>query len=298
MSAEKELLELRSFWASITIPIVISSGLGCVIRTQTPLQWDFSWIGTNLFLDIFKVPLGILALIFPSVALVASNHRSRQSARLISLQNSQNIFVNHYTHMDKFEEHCRELETFKKSFLSAHNPRIFHSVIYPRSKDGDYSLNSEFLSKFGKKNGELMFRAVDIRNRFTEGKITRDQARTMVSEFIIEALKLVLFVDGQFRIPLDNIRMFSDLMEVVVSLSELVQAFTEFDGSSQYRFEVGYLRYFGSAALGICEYTDIALKSYKDRFDIKAPGAAELYHLFGTSKEEGPDVGQDGGVHN
>jgi len=295
MSAEKELVELRSFWTSIAVPIVISCSLGCVIRTQTPLQWDFSWNGTNLFLDIFKAPLGILALIFPSVALVASNHRSRQSARLISLQNSQNIFVNHYTHMDKFEEHCRELENFKKSFLSAHNPRIFHSVIYPRSKDGDYSLNSEFLSKFGKKNGELMSRAVDIRNRFTEGQIIRDQARTMVSEFIIEALKFVLFVHGQFRIPLDNLRMFPDLMEVVASLSELVQAFTEFDGSSQYRFEVGYFRYFGSAALEICEYTDIDLKSYKDRFNIRAPGAAELYHLFGTNKEESPDVGQDGG---
>lgn len=290
MSAERELFELRSFWISIVVPIAISCGLGCVLRTQTPLQWDFSWNGANDFLEIFRVPIGILALIFPSVALIASNHRSRQTVRLISLQNSQNIFVNHYTHMDKFEEHCRELEAFKKSFLSAHNPRIFHSVIYPMSKDGDYSLNSEFLYKFGKKNAELSSRAVDIRNRFTEGQITRDQARTMVSELIIEALKFVLFVHGQFRIPLDNLRMFSDLMEVVASFSELVQAFTEFDGSSQYRFEVDYFRYFGSKALEICEYTDIDLKSYKDRFDNTTPGAAELYKLFGTNKEQDSDV--------
>jgi len=265
MSAERELVELKTFWASIVFPISISLIVGFVIRAHTPLQWDFSSQGTNLFLEIFKVPLGILALIFPSVALVASNHRSRQTARLISLQSLQNIFVNHYTHMDKFEEHCRELEAFKKSFLSAHNPRIFHAVIFPMSRSGDYSLNSEFLHKFGKKNAELMSIAVDISNRFKEGQISREQARKMVSEFIIEALKFVLFVHGQFRIPLDNLKMFSDLMEVVASLSELVQAFTEFDGSSQYRFEVDYFRHFMSTALKICQYTDIDLKSYKDR---------------------------------
>ena len=160
MSAEKELVKLPSFWASIIVPSAISCALGIVICTQAQLYWDFSYKGVNFFLEIFKVPLGILALVFPLLALVASNHRSRQSARLILLQNSQNVFTNHYTHLNKFEEHCRDLEAYRKSFLSVHNPRIFHSVIYPKSKDGDYSLNSTFLGKFGKKNAELMGRAL------------------------------------------------------------------------------------------------------------------------------------------
>lgn len=290
MSAEKELVKLRSFWASIVVPILISCILGIVIRTYSPLQWDFSWIGTNLFLEIFRAPLGILALIFPLVALVASNHRSRQSARQILLQNSQNIFVNHYTHMDKFEEHCRELNVFKKSFLSAHNPRIFHAVIYPKSKDGDYSLNSEFLRKFGKKNAELHFRAVEIRNKFTKEQITKDQAAAKLSEFIIEALKFVLYVHSQFRIPLDHLRGYSDLIETVASLSELVQAFTEFDGSSQYRFEANYFRDFCSDILEICGVADIDLKDYKDRFNISATDAAGMYRLFGSDEKEGSEV--------
>ncbi len=296
MIAEKELVKLRSFWMSIAAPSVISCLLGIAIYTRTPLQWDFSYNGTNLFLEIFRVPLGILALIFPSVALVASNHRSRQSARLISLQNSQNIFANHYTHMDKFEEHCREMETFKKSFLSAHNPRIFHSVIYPKSKDGDYSLNSEFLYKFGKKNGELMFRAGEIRNKFTEGDNGREQTRAMISEFINEALKFTLFVHGQFRIPLDHLKVFSDLINTITSISELVQAFTEFDGSSNYRFEVNYASYFFEGAMDICGYQDIDLKKYKDRFNVNSTDAAEMYRLFeeNTEKDSGAqfDKGQ------
>lgn len=262
MSAEKELVKLRSFWASIFIPFVISCILGIVIRTYSPLQWDCSWTGTNLFLEIFRVPLGILALIFPLVALVASNHRSRQSAQQILLQNSQNIFVNHYTHMDKFEEHCRELKVFESSFLSVHNPRIFHAVIYPKSKDGDYSLNSEFLDKFGRKNAELYSRAVEIRDKFTKAQITKEQADANLSEFIIEALRFVLYVHSHFRIPLDHLRRYSDLIETVASLSELVQAFTEFDGSSQYRFEADFFRDFSSDILKIRGVADIDIKDY------------------------------------
>lgn len=281
MSAEKQLVSLVSFRISIILPVVSSLALGSIIRFNTPLAWDLSSSGWNSFLEVFKVPLGVLALIFPSVALIASNHRSRQSAKLISLQNSQNNFVNHYTHMDKFEQHCRELTSYKDSFLAEHNPRIFHSIMYPRSRDGDYSFNSEFLEKFGKKNGELYFRAAKITNDFANKVINRNEARVMLDAFIIESLKFVLFVYGQSRIPLDHLRKFSNLISTVASLSAIVQAFTEFDGGTGYRLESDYFYELRKIAINeILGHQDILLDRYKDKFDISIPGAADLYKLF------------------
>ncbi|MBI5593498.1 MAG: hypothetical protein HY881_23840 [Deltaproteobacteria bacterium] len=277
MNAEKELFRLRSFWSSIYIPTIISCFVGMIIRTHTPLHWDFSYSGFNLCLEIFKVPLGILALIFPSVALIASNHRSRQAAKQILLQNVQNNFANHYTHMEKFEEYCKELKSFKRSFLTAYNPRILHSVIYPKSREGDYSLNSEFLAKFGKWNANLHSQAVFIRNDYVDGKATQIQAMSLLSDFIIEALKFVLFVYSRFRIPLDHLNMFTDLIFTIASLSEIVQAITEFDGISQYRFEVGYFYFFRDmATMDICR-GDIPIDQYKSRFNINSPEADEIY---------------------
>ena len=102
----------------------------------------------------------------------------------------------------------------------------------------------------------------------------------MLSEFIIESLKLLLFIHGKFRIPLDHLRVLSDLINSIASISELFQAFTEFDGESKYRFEIGYFNYFLEIALDICGKQDIDLKEYKDQFAITSPDAAEMYRLF------------------
>ena len=232
--------------------------------TNTSLTWDLSYEGINLFFEVFKVPLGSLALIFPSVALVASNHRSQQSAKIIAMQNAQNIFSNHYKHLEKIEEHCRKLDVFKTTFLKDYNPRIFHSVIYPKSKSGDFSLNTEFLEKYKEKHLILHNLAVSIKNKLSNTDCL-DESHNMFKEFIKEGINFSFFVRDNFHISLDNLNKLSDLIITIASVSAVLQAITEFDGSCRYNFNVQiYDKFYDVAKAKLCGHHDIELNINKE----------------------------------
>jgi hypothetical protein len=263
MSSEKELIKLRSFWGAILIPTAISYIIWLIIIAHTSLEWDLSCEGANLFIEIFKVPLGALALIFPLVALVASNHRSQQSAKIIAMQNAQNIFANHYTHIEKLEEHCRKLDIYKSTFLKDYNPRILHSVIYPKSKSGDFSLNADFLDKFKEMHLNLYNLAVDITNKLSNTDCI-DESHNMFNEFIKKGFKFSFFVHENLHIPLDNLNKLSDLITTIVLISALVQDITEFDGSCSHHFNVQiFHKLYSLAKAKLFKHFDIDLNIYK-----------------------------------
>jgi hypothetical protein len=86
----KKLTELNSFKKAIYLPLVASVVVAIIIYRNSNLILDCSFNGFNQLLIIYKVPLGILALAFPFVAIVASNHRSVQSKAQINLALNQN----------------------------------------------------------------------------------------------------------------------------------------------------------------------------------------------------------------
>lgn len=90
IESEKKLTELFSFKIAIYLPLVASILFAIIIYQNSSLILDPSFNGFNQLLDIYKVPLGILALAFPFVAIVASNHRSVQSKAQIRLALDQN----------------------------------------------------------------------------------------------------------------------------------------------------------------------------------------------------------------
>lgn len=139
---EKSLISLGIFKATVLAHIIAAAILSLVIAYNSELSPSFSYEGVNFFVEAFRVPLAILALIIPMVALLASNHRSEQTIKQIKSATSQNTFSNHYKHLEEFEKYCNSL--FEGN-LSIIKPRHLHSKIYRDSKNGNYSVSHLFL---------------------------------------------------------------------------------------------------------------------------------------------------------
>jgi hypothetical protein len=84
------LFELRSFKIAFWAPITLSLSVMVYIALTSQLEFKSGYAGLNFALEIFKVPLTIFAIIFPSVALVTANHRSIQSKKQIEITLNQN----------------------------------------------------------------------------------------------------------------------------------------------------------------------------------------------------------------
>lgn len=77
----KSLTKQPLFWAAICWPCGISLGLGSHVWIGRAK--DFSVEGYATFIEISKLPLGVLAVAIPLTAVIAAMHRSIQTAKQI-----------------------------------------------------------------------------------------------------------------------------------------------------------------------------------------------------------------------
>lgn len=156
-----------------TLGIIVFSSALCAIEIgwleKRPILLNAE--GFNNALDVFKVPIGILATLIPAVALLAANHRSEQAKEQMRLAAAQNIFANHYKHMEEFEDYCesrldhiekikaKNIETYDKSALKGfvkdlplpghvdpYERRVLYRKIFPKSRRGDFEMSGDFIS--------------------------------------------------------------------------------------------------------------------------------------------------------
>jgi hypothetical protein len=145
--------------------------IGCLERRPVLLDAE----GFNNALEIFKVPIGILATLIPAVALLAANHRSEQAKEQMRLAAAQNIFANHYKHLEEFEGYCesrldhiekineKNREIYDKSNLKdvakdlplpghvdPYERRALYRKIFPNSRKGDFEISSDFIFNIDK----------------------------------------------------------------------------------------------------------------------------------------------------
>lgn len=77
------------FWISIFSPLIISILLSIPLWIDTTL--DISANGYNKFLSIYRLPIGVLSLSIPLVAIVAHIHRTIQTAEQLNAARKKNI---------------------------------------------------------------------------------------------------------------------------------------------------------------------------------------------------------------
>lgn len=163
----------------LDLPIVRWT-LGIIVFSSALCAIEIGWLegrpillnaeGFNNVLEVFKVPIGILATLIPAVALLAANHRSEQAKEQMRLAAAQNIFANHYKHLEEFEDYCesrldhiekinaRNIESYAKSALKGlakdlplpghvdpYERRVLYRKIFPKSRKGDFEISGDFI---------------------------------------------------------------------------------------------------------------------------------------------------------
>ncbi|MEL4271417.1 hypothetical protein [Shewanella xiamenensis] len=106
---------------------------------------DFSYSGFNNFVEIFKVPIAILALNIPVIAVLGAFHKSEQTRLQIKLSEGQNLFANYFKHIEEFVKHIEKFE--HKNDKSKCDARRLHYKLYPNAAIGDYDISDEMAIK-------------------------------------------------------------------------------------------------------------------------------------------------------
>ena len=92
----------------------------------------------NESVTTFKVPLGILSLLIPIIAIYAANHRSEQTKKQIELSREQNNFTNYYKHLEEFEKYFEKVESSKaRKGVSSLSARDIHGIFFPEGITGN-----------------------------------------------------------------------------------------------------------------------------------------------------------------
>lgn len=152
---EKSLFQLKRFWVSAFLILLVAFLSAIYIFCTSNLVYVSGYKGVNGFLEAYKVPLGILALLFPVIALVAASHRSEQTKKQIIISESQNNFANYYKHVEEFG---KLIEKSKVKY-SIKEQRV--SFLYTRLFPSNTSMNFEFISH-GTNGGISFLETIDV----------------------------------------------------------------------------------------------------------------------------------------
>ncbi|WP_415775376.1 hypothetical protein ACMYQ1_19020 [Shewanella oncorhynchi] len=143
--AKKNFFDLKIvqfFFFTITITSIICY---VVILFNSKLHIDLSYVGFNNFVEIFKVPIAMLALNIPVIAVLGAFHKSEQTRLQIKLSDGQNLFANYFKHIEEFVKHIEKFE--HKDERSKCDARRLHYKLYPNAVSGDYDISDEMAIK-------------------------------------------------------------------------------------------------------------------------------------------------------
>jgi len=212
-------LNLTIIWITTGFFCLLAIISMVVIIVNSELRCNWSYSGFNNVLTIFKVPLSFLAMVIPTVALFAANHRSEQTKEQMRLANVQNNFANYYKHQEEFEKFCeKDIENSKNRIIL---PLKFHILAFPKATEGVYSVAEnfieemdDFLIKILKISEEL-----DVREFGEENSISRDlkeDLKYFSSKYNIGGYGRTTDKPIPFLTSSSNMREFVDKLQIVI----------------------------------------------------------------------------------
>ena len=116
-----------------------------IIDSNSQLAWTFKgfdYSAANQAVIIFQVPLAVLAMLIPLIAVLAANHRSEQIREQIKVANVQNNFHNYYKHIEEFEKHCQHIKNVDGEHVII-KPRSLHRLLFNNMEDGNPEMSFE-----------------------------------------------------------------------------------------------------------------------------------------------------------
>jgi hypothetical protein len=149
---ETSLLKLPVVVWTFWVLVLIALGMAAtVVWTSWPLHPAWAAAGYESAAKLFKAPIAVVFLLIPLLALFASNHRSVQTMRQMSLTNKQielatgqNLFANYYKHVEEFSKWCDQC----KNEVDVKSRRKLHREMFPNARDGRFQLNDAIFANF------------------------------------------------------------------------------------------------------------------------------------------------------
>jgi len=169
----------NTIWAFLLISFVI---VFLIIYTGGDLLYlDLSFKGFNKALEIFKAPLGLMAVLLAIIAFYSSQHRAEQVLFQMKLTQEQNIFTNFYKHQEEFLKYIEELE----SKDSIDEKRLLYVSVYDQAMQGCYTPSKKLNNTLNDSCFEWIESMISVyqnRNEYDVSKLIRIQAN-LVSSF-------------------------------------------------------------------------------------------------------------------
>jgi uncharacterized integral membrane protein len=144
----RSFIELPILWVVVIGLSLVAVIIATIIVCNSNLEVELDYRGFNSFVEIFKVPIAILAITVTLAAFLATIHRSAQTREQIITANKQNIFSNYFKHIEEFEKYISA--SIVDTHVHFQNLRMTHKFLFPKSIYGDYSVNDEFLNLIDK----------------------------------------------------------------------------------------------------------------------------------------------------
>ncbi|MDY4326471.1 hypothetical protein SOV88_19620 [Pectobacterium brasiliense] len=119
---EKRLSQQWVFRLAIAIPFTISFFLCIPLWFET--TFDFSSTGYAKFLSMFSLPIGVLSLSIPLVAIVAHIHRTIQTEVQIQESRGKNIPDSFFSHHKYFMEAFSKIPPFSIKINTSPNRKV------------------------------------------------------------------------------------------------------------------------------------------------------------------------------
>ncbi|EBR8246862.1 hypothetical protein ACLHOE_003385 [Salmonella enterica subsp. enterica serovar Newport] len=154
------LTDQHLFWTSIRVPFLGFIYFG--IFSWYEYSFQFNQIGFNKFIEISKLPLGLLSLCIPLVAIVNGIHRTIQTDDQIKQTKYKNISDQFYAHQKSHIEYFSSIlqETIEfvdtpnettKHIIKVDSPFKLYKKSFPNSsiKNSDFEVNVEFIYNLG-----------------------------------------------------------------------------------------------------------------------------------------------------
>ncbi len=249
----KSFFSLKPVRVVIGLIILFSIVVACCIINTSSLKWSSGYTGWNNALTIFKVPLGILALNIPIVALLAANHRSVQTKEQMRIANAQNVFTNYYRHLEEFEKYCKATSSTNRQAQVA-KPRRLHKFIFPNAEQGDLEVSEIFSHSVDDRLSEIINAAHGLNSKnesewknciFDMVGLVRNFSSEHYIDIALEQGTAIKSDVGTVIVPNGSVRTFIGLTKSAFQVvkdaclfdanyqpSELLESFTSFDISN------------------------------------------------------------------
>ncbi|PTP62419.1 hypothetical protein CWO01_11660 [Vibrio splendidus] len=230
----QSIVQLKIFRVAIFILLFTASVSAVFIVKHSHLELSLNYKGFNHFFSVFKFPLAILAMIIPTVALIATNHRSEQTREQIRLTNSQNNFTNYYKHLEEFEKFGLKATEKPDPLYYVFNFRSLHSSLFHKAKEGNYAPNVVLINEFYEHSKKMLL-------LLTSPKGSERDKIEAISEFMSEQEKFhakhqislpqwtaTRSIEGKV-VPDSMGEIFSSLILLLSELRELAQFDTSYE---------------------------------------------------------------------